>query len=234
MTSEFRLETGKRYVDRRGRVFGPMMKDGKKVCYGESTGDCGWFPNGTRMGPREPRETDLIAECVEPVSTETPEDCFAHQNWQHTKQDMSGLWPFIVEELKGKETQNTTPVESPDDWVVQDRVPYRKEFDECRWDSDSPWMKYQSTPESYRHGYESTGMMRKVLQVRCSRKDLPPLPSPLPPAKKIPVRLWVSSRMSFEEGADYPVRCGDQPPSGPGRWVEIHHSLDGFYVLAYQ
>jgi hypothetical protein len=56
-----------------------------------------------------------------------------------------------------------------------------------------------------------------------------------PPApKKIPVRLWVSHRMTFEEGADYPVRCGDQPPSGPGSWAEIHHSPDGFYLLADQ
>jgi hypothetical protein len=55
-----------------------------------------------------------------------------------------------------------------------------------------------------------------------------------PPAKKIPVRLWVSHRMTFEEGADYPVRCGEQPPSGPGSWTEIHSSSNGFHVLADQ
>jgi hypothetical protein len=58
-------------------------------------------------------------------------------------------------------------------------------------------------------------------------KGLPP-----PAPKKIPVRLWVSHRMSFEEGADYPVRCGEQPPSGPGSWTEIHSSSNGFHVLA--
>lgn len=47
---------------------------------------------------------------------------------------------------------------------------------------------------------------------------------------KIPVRLWVSERITYEPGSDWPVRCGENPPSGQGSWVEIHPSPDGFFV----
>ena len=44
-----------------------------------------------------------------------------------------------------------------------------------------------------------------------------------------PVRLWVSDRITYESG-DWPVRCGNEPPSGLGSWAEIFPSPDGFFV----
>ncbi len=67
------------------------------------------------------------------------------------------------------------PVESPDDWVTQDRVPYRREFDECRWYDYDVWHSNQDVPDCYRHGYIGCGALQHKLQVRCRRKDLPSL-----------------------------------------------------------
>ena len=69
------------------------------------------------------------------------------------------------------------PVESPDDWVTQDRVPYRREFDECRWGDCDVWYSNQDVPHCYRHGYIGCGVFQHKLQVRCRRKDLPQLPT---------------------------------------------------------
>lgn len=68
---------------------------------------------------------------------------------------------------------------------------------------------------------------QSLRKFRCRLKDLPQLP---PAPTKIPVRLWVSERITYEPGSDWPVRCGENPPSGQGSWVEIHPSSDGFFV----
>jgi hypothetical protein len=135
-------------------------------------------------------------------------------------------------------TPKPEPVESPDDWVVQDRVPARAlvdqgwfEYDRYKGEVSKGFWIVRGADVGRNHGdrVDVSGEMATV-EIRCRRKDLPSPSSP----KKIPVRLWVSHRMTHETGADYPVRCGDQPPSGQGRWVEIHHSPDGFYLMADQ
>jgi hypothetical protein len=116
-------------------------------------------------------------------------------------------------------------VESPHDWVTQDRVPPRSGVDEISW---SGWLTGHWIPaqgiwaDHMLHGKART---ESTLFVRCRRKDLPPIPP-----VKIPVRLWVSERITYEPGSDWPVRCGENPPSGQGSWVEIHPSPDGFFV----
>jgi hypothetical protein len=158
------------------------------------------------------------------------------QRWQVRSQDDI---PFDKSKsaYRRKEKMTAEPMESPDDWVVQDRVPARAGIDQG-------WFEYDRYEGEVSKGFwivrdgdvgRSHGDRVNVsdematFELRCRRKDLPP-----PPAKKIPVRLWVSHRMTHETGADYPVRCGDQPPSGQGRWVEIHYSPDGFYLVADQ
>lgn len=69
------------------------------------------------------------------------------------------------------------PSESPDDWVTQDRVPYRKGVDEFRWERLNgtfvgPWSNLETNPRM--HGYVDG--LNDRFQVRCRRRDLPPLP----------------------------------------------------------
>ena len=54
------LEVGKTYVDRKGRVYGPLVKTG--TSFGETHGDCGWGEDGHRVSSIEPRESDLVTE----------------------------------------------------------------------------------------------------------------------------------------------------------------------------
>jgi hypothetical protein len=72
-SEEFKLEAGKKYVDRRGRVFGPMIRNHAGM-FGESHGDHGWDKRGYRINAADPRMTDLIAEYIEPVPLESPDD----------------------------------------------------------------------------------------------------------------------------------------------------------------
>ena len=82
------------------------------------------------------------------------------------------------------------------DWVTQDRVPYRKEFDEFRWGDDYVWLKNQSGIEKYRHG--DTGSSSMIAQIRCLRNDLPS------EKRKVTVSKWLiefpngQNRMVFQ------------------------------------
>ncbi len=131
------LEAGKKYTDRRGRVYGPIIK-AWSLFWGEHAETPLWNHDGTI--DRISRDMDLVAEYVEPA-----------------------------------------PVESPDDWVIQDRVPARegidfgwnvsaKDFDVYVPDDRWKW----SISGSYTgrmHG--SYGNMSR-LAVFCRRKYLPP------------------------------------------------------------
>ena len=79
------------------------------------------------------------------------------------------------------------PVESPDDWVTQDRVPPRHGIDQVQWSDwgSSRWIDAASGWQPTEiHGYRDEDD-DTVLHVRCRRKELPPLPSP----KRVSVRL---------------------------------------------
>lgn len=114
--------------------------------------------------------------------------------------------------------KHVEPVESPDDWVTQDRVPDRDYTDEWRWvykTSVTPWYKTNGPPHK-KHGEIYNGSR---FEVRCRRRDLPkPVPTrcetcdgkggysdgvsdewytcrdcyeaPVPTVERIPVRLW--------------------------------------------
>lgn len=72
-TLKLKLEAGKKYVDRRGRVFGPLAICGQSFC--ESSRMPMWYENG-RIGSELEADTDmdLVAEYREPEPTE-PEPC---------------------------------------------------------------------------------------------------------------------------------------------------------------
>jgi len=73
---------------------------------------------------------------------------------------------------------------------------------------------------------------------RCLRKNMP-VPETFPQLwttvepTRIPVRLWVSDRVLYED-IDTDVRCGNQIPSHPGcEWHELKaDGTGGFYVEA--
>jgi hypothetical protein len=78
------------------------------------------------------------------------------------------------------------PVESPDDWVVQDRVAYRHGVDERRWVVVETGLVHGSerndwgpagpcTPGVY-HGRFLDASRKVRVELRCRRKDLPPVP----------------------------------------------------------
>jgi hypothetical protein len=75
------------------------------------------------------------------------------------------------------------PAEDPEEWVTQDRVPARVGIDYQRW---SDWMDDEAI--EVRSGFTSVGMMHGDtkqdeirLELRCRRKDLPPIqPQPAP------------------------------------------------------
>ena len=148
-----------------------------------------------------------------------------------------------------------TPQESPDDWVTQDHMPDRPEIDEWRWvgpNHTSSWYKSVRNQQPYhRHGYKDED---SVFEVRCRRKDLPPLASPvehpsnqqlfemvanlrdqmdamskrkespLPSPKCVPVRLLCST----EDVGSVIWRMSDDP--GYAGETEIKHDANGFYV----
>lgn len=74
-------------------------------------------------------------------------------------------------EARVTKTPKAEAVESPDDWVTQDRVPARKGVDEYRWiwrsGDPSRWMTYNDPDvENHAHGHHG-------FECRCRRKDLP-------------------------------------------------------------
>lgn len=69
--SEFRLEVGKKYVDRRGRVYGPMIDNNGR--FDEVYDSYGWGCDGRRSCAGE-SQVDLIAEYAESAPIESPDD----------------------------------------------------------------------------------------------------------------------------------------------------------------
>lgn len=118
--SEFKLEVGKKYIDRRGRVYGPLVNNAP--FFGEREEERVWMRTGKINGSRD-YDMDLVAEYVETI-------------------------------------------ESPDDWVTQDRVPCRPGIDQFRSGDGGAWIN----PLSYNHVHGVGGA-----QLRCRRKDLPPV-----------------------------------------------------------
>ena len=103
------------------------------------------------------------------------------------------IWPWCgdwsewhqVPECTGWDWQ-PKPVESPDDWVTQDRLLVRAGVDEFRWMMNGmPQFDWHPCEILHRHGRgklihghidDAGGIGKYHLEVRCRRKDLPPLP----------------------------------------------------------
>lgn len=90
------------------------------------------------------------------------------------------IWTEVTEaEAKSR----VKPVESPDDWVVQDRVPARAGIDRGWWSSDDPpadksycWCVLENVGNGMMHGDQND--IGLILSVFCRRRDLPAVPEP--------------------------------------------------------
>ena len=122
------------------------------------------------------------------------------------------------------------PVESPDDWVTQDRVPPRHSIDQVQWSNwhRSKWVDAVGKWEGEQHGFidkddEST------LRVRCRRKDLPPMPEPeKPKTRKVKLKEFAywnqhlgSWSLCWFTEFTMSVRCGDHFETGNTREIEV-------------
>lgn len=89
-------------------------------------------------------------------------------------------WPHDKARCRRKDLPAPQPVESPDDWVVQDRVPRRPGVDEYRrvdYKGNSiAWCKAESNLPSLSHGH--IDVFGNRLEVRCLKKDLPEIETP--------------------------------------------------------
>jgi len=214
-----KLEEGKKYVDRRGRVFGPMVKCSKY--FGEQQGHATWHDDGSIMSG-EVWHMDLIAEHVE-ICPMCDNPCV--QGGVACKE----CGEFAVEYAG-------CPKESPDDWVTQDRVEYRKGIDQRRWvclETKKTVVDWQFTENQIADGGPAVhGHCGKTvrLELRCRRKDLPAFAVP-PLPERTPVTLWVPER-GLQEGGDWPVRVSfrGEKPTGIGSWVKVGVGPDGFFV----
>jgi hypothetical protein len=116
--------------------------------------------------------------------------------------------------------------QSPDDWVTQDVVPDRPGIDQWRrvWPGITPDEWADSLPSSvqYKHG-DTCRLSKSVFEVRCRRKDLPPLPQET--QKPNYVRLW-THRTSGTVRTTAEERCMAYPEI----WTEIKHDGTGFYM----
>jgi hypothetical protein len=143
----------------------------------------------------------------------------------------------LTEEEAEKIIAENTPVpkpapvvEPPDDWVELCDPEHILRMAVDEYFDDGPvngWMPIVSS--AGKRIADCTSMHK----FRCRRKHLPPPPPTAPPAdippSTIPVRLWTSHRLTFE-GGDWPVRCGEQIPTGVGHHVEIKVGPNGFYI----
>ena len=130
-----------------------------------------------------------------------------------------GTWIKVTE---AEALARVKPVESPDDWVTQDRVPSRSGIDQRRYRySDSTYGEWDDSGciawDERRVKMHGATSGSATLELRCRRKDLPPVESPKP----VTVRLWRSPGLLS-------VVAADDPPTI--HWQEIKHDGYKFYV----
>jgi hypothetical protein len=211
-----KLEEGKKYVDRRGRVFGPMILDGIHLFAEDKSGPV-WHNDGRHFVARE-CSLDLIAEHVEicPMCENPCVPCgVACKECGEFAVEYAGCnW-------KGSENG----------WVTQALVPVRVGIDEFTYVDDDgkqvqEW-KVAREGDNWDLGFKHGDCHEDgdTVHVRCRRKDLPASAAP-PASKRTPVTLWVP------EGGDWPVRVSftGEKPKGIGSWVKVCVGTDGFFV----
>ncbi len=115
------------------------------------------------------------------------------------------------------------PVESPDDWVTQDRVPDRPGIDEYRWNEDgcsgSEWRQSRKNQVAFLHG---TRQDNCTFEVRCRRRDLPPLPQETPKREYVRLVAHRTSGLVFTSPQEALMHLDV--------YTELKHDGTGFYL----
>ena len=93
------------------------------------------------------------------------------------------------------------PVESPDDWVPQDREPARDGIDQWRWvnEDGEPLSQWRATETKWR-GTHGGGHDGYFFRVQCRRRDLPKQPLTAETYGKQPVVNRVAVRLYWYDG----------------------------------
>lgn len=196
------LEAGKKYTDRRGRVYGPLIQN--STCFGEGPKNYAWSADG-RISSSTEYDMDLVAEYVEPVQPEPeyrllkdgetvqPDDEYCGHSGKWEKVPSSGnVFKSSLYVPHRRLVEPAAPVESPDDWVTQDRVPARIGVDQECWSNWRPgaWSTVSLGQACYgrkmRHG--EVDYMEDKLSLRCRRKDLPPVS---PKTRTVVLKEWL-------------------------------------------
>lgn len=125
-----------------------------------------------------------------------------------------------------------TPLESPDDWVTQDRVPARDGIDQRRYVFDGVPAKWDDAENigwpdrsAAVHGARAGGT-NTIIELRCRRKDLPTVAP-----KKTRLKLW-----AYRDVVKSITRvCAGPASRSPSdmTWeerLEVHQDDEGFYV----
>jgi len=237
------LEAGKKYTDRRGRVYGPLVTDSQ--FFAEQFGCQLWYTDGL-ITPGKQYDMDLVAEYVEPVQ---PESWYLHRDCNHTILRVSdGRVTYFEDGIKGgsycekerayilgeKITAEDAsariaaqvnpavmpaPVESPDDWVILDPVVYADH--ELRKDID--WIEYGPGWRLV-NGYAGTTVEKFLgcdhhCGVRCRRKDLPPVP---PKTRTVVLKEWICWD---DDGPVVTLWQDIDPTDGEIDYNNFHHAV---------
>ena len=129
-------------------------------------------------------------------------------------------WRKLTQAEAESRVKKPEPVESPDDWVTQDRVDPRDGVDYVRWSNfkEGHWVLASGDWVNEKHGYVDKEDGSR-LEVRCRRRDLPPMP------QETPKREYVRCFASFGTCKLYAANARFAPED-----AELKHDGTGFYL----
>lgn len=232
-----KLEAGKKYTDRRGRVYGPLFRvDGScGGLFGENREDYAWYGDGQRSPGRE-LPSDLVAEYVEPVQ---PEQEYRLLKDGEPFQDGDEYLDIDDKWCKAPASENRTfnpqiyfphrrlvepaPVESPDDWVILDPVVYADHVPRVGIDQFQPsngvWVTQERghAKDTIGQYYRSCGGIS-----RCRRKDLPAVP---PKTRTVVLKEWLCWDDSHPEHVCLEW-CVCSPASDDHQFESYYHAVE--------
>ena len=185
-----------------------------------------WYACGNSIGwgitAYVVRDTANTYFCVETNGNEVRSNAYVFEQGLVN----SGHWKQVTQAEAEARVKKPEPVESPDDWVTQDRVPARVGIDSEHW---SNWGVYEwhvigpkqiSAQRKMMHG--NVDEQEDTLSLRCRRRDLPPMPQETP--KREYVRCFTTLEGTVRTAKD--ISEVDMPKL----WYELKHDGTGFYL----
>ena len=169
------------------------------------------------------RDTATTYFCVEECGRESRNSAYQWEQGIVT----SGHWKQVTQAEAESRIKKPESVESPDDWVTQDVVPFRPNLDQRRWVTvtggvacDWEFVDEITTAQPVVHG--ALNKCSNRLEIRCRRKHLP---------KETPkpnyVRLW-----THRTSGTVCTATDEKYLKYPDIWTELKHDGTGFYLAA--